>query len=228
MASAPDSVTTTAVIPVHNGAAEIGRALSSVDAQTTGVDEIIVIDDGSSDDLLGALRQARFDGQLIRQAQRGQGAATNAGIARASTTHLLFIDHDDEWFADRVEWQVARISESEADIVIGGVVNAYSGKDGSVREVDMGPARLLGAGLFTREIFENVGLLPEDQRIHEIFDWWSRADGIARVVSDDHWTLRRHVHGANMTLRPEHRDRSDLLHRLRAHVHRDRVTDANH
>lgn len=219
-------VTTTAILPVHNGTGEIRRALRSIDAQTQAVDDIIVVDDGSSDDLRTELIACGFQGTLIRQRQSGQGAATNRGIRAAGTTHVLFLDHDDEWVHDRVARQTASIVSTGADAVIGGVVNVFhepQGDEHATREVTMGAARVLGAGLFTRDVFEQVGLLPEDHRIHEIFEWWSRATGAIRLAVSDEPVLRRHVHGGNLTGRAEHRGRGDLLFRVRAHVRRERV-----
>lgn len=213
-------ITTTVVIPVFNGADTIGRALNSISEQSRGVEDIVVVDDGSTDALLEALRSAGFAGRLIRQANSGQGAATNRGIEACDTTHVSFLDHDDEWVPGRHAWQMAVLSQPDPDIVIGGVTNVVTEDGGIVREIDMGPARVLGAGLFPRDVFDRVGLLPEDARIHEIFDWWSRADGVVSVHMDPQPALRRHIHGGNMTLQPEHRDRADLIIRLREHLHR--------
>ena len=211
----------TVVMPVFNGARDIGRALRSIADQSLPVQDIIVVDDGSTDDLSGALREAAFEGTLIRQPNRGQGAATNAGIRRATTSHVLFLDHDDEWAAGRLAWQVPAMQSAAADVVIGSVCNVRLDADGRCIEHDMGPARVMGAGLFTLAAFEAVGLLPEDGRIHEVFDWWSRAAGVIEVSWDARPALRRHIHGDNMTMQAGNSDRSDLMARIRDHRRRN-------
>jgi hypothetical protein len=82
------------VIPVYNRAATLGRAVASVLAQTDQDFEIVVIDDGSSDDPARALPddpRIRF----FRQDNRGGGAARNAGIDRARGRYVALLDSDD-------------------------------------------------------------------------------------------------------------------------------------
>jgi len=102
--------TVSAVIPAHCGAEFVGAALDSVLAQTWPPQEIIVVDDGSQDDLDGAL--APFLGHLIvlRQPARGASAARNRGIAVAQGEWIAFLDEDDEWLPTRIERQLAGVA----------------------------------------------------------------------------------------------------------------------
>jgi glycosyltransferase involved in cell wall biosynthesis len=84
------------VIPVYNRAADLSRAVASVLAQSEADFEIVVVDDGSTDDPAAALN--RFADPrivLIRQENRGGGAARNAGIDRARGRFVAFLDSDD-------------------------------------------------------------------------------------------------------------------------------------
>ncbi len=90
--TAPVSV----VIPLYNASATIGAALDSVAAQTRRPAEIIVVDDGSTDDG-GILVSARGDVRLITQPNNGVAAARNAGLAAARTPFVAFLDADDLW-----------------------------------------------------------------------------------------------------------------------------------
>jgi glycosyltransferase involved in cell wall biosynthesis len=103
------------VIPTHNCAAFIEQTIESVLAQTMGDLEIIVVDDGSSDDT--AARLARFGGAIdyLRQGQRGAAAARNAGIARARGAYVAFLDADDLWREDKLEAQI-RLVRGHADV----------------------------------------------------------------------------------------------------------------
>lgn len=208
------------IIPVHNGAHLIARALRSIDTQTAPVGEIIVVDDGSTDDLAAVLRDLDFDGRLISQAQAGQGAALNSGMRLASFEYVAFLDHDDEWDTSKTQWQLESIESGGAHVVVGSVINRRMRPDGTFDDRDMGAARVLGASLMRTEAARAVGPLAEDARTHEIIDWWSRASQLLRVHMDSKPALIRYIHGGNQTMQAEHQGRGDLLARIRDHRQR--------
>lgn len=208
------------IIPVHNGADLITRALRSIDCQTTPVGEVIIIDDGSTDDLAAVLRDLDFDGRLISQDQTGQGAALNAGMRLASFEYVAFLDHDDEWDASKTQWQLESIESGGADVVVGSVLNRRVRPDGSFADRDMGAARVMGASLMRTEAARAVGPFAEDARTHEIIDWWSRAGSLLRLHMDSRPALIRYIHGGNQTMQAEHQSRGDLLARIRDHRQR--------
>jgi glycosyltransferase involved in cell wall biosynthesis len=100
----------TVVIPAFNAAATLARAIESVCAQSWPAHEIIVVDDGSSDDT--AQVAGSFDDavKLIRQPNSGVATARNAGAQAASGDWLAFLDADDWYHPDRLrlhaEWIV--------------------------------------------------------------------------------------------------------------------------
>src|SRR5216683_1160872 len=87
------------ILPVYNRAATVGVAVASVVAQTEQDWELIVVDDGSRDDLSGAM--AAVSDRRIRvlrhERNRGAAAARNTGIKAACAPFIAFIDSDDEW-----------------------------------------------------------------------------------------------------------------------------------
>ncbi|MDE8349982.1 MAG: glycosyltransferase family A protein [Acidocella sp.] len=92
------------VIPLFNKAPHIAAAINSVLAQTLSPDEIIVVDDGSTD--ASAALAESFAGQqvmLIRQANQGVSAARNTGVAAARSSHVAFLDADDIWLPRHLE-----------------------------------------------------------------------------------------------------------------------------
>lgn len=84
------------VIPLYNGAAEIGETLHALGEQTYKNLEIFVVDDGSKDDAATAVT-AVGDPRVtyIRQENQGPAAARNNGFARSTGEYILFLDHDD-------------------------------------------------------------------------------------------------------------------------------------
>ncbi len=95
-----DTPTISAVIPLYNGAPFIEAALSSIFAQILPPDEIIVVDDGSTDDGVAVVERlaSQHPITLLRQSNGGQSAARNAGIAHARGTLIALLDQDDIWY----------------------------------------------------------------------------------------------------------------------------------
>jgi hypothetical protein len=94
-----------AVIPTYNSERFIANAIKSVLAQTIEVDEIVVVDDGSSDrtvELVSAFQRTR----VIQRPNGGPGAARNTGIHAASGEWIAFLDSDDVWAPQKTEVQL--------------------------------------------------------------------------------------------------------------------------
>lgn len=100
------------VIPLYNKAPYVRRALGSVLAQTCAPLEIIVVDDGSTDEgpcLVEQCGDARVC--LIRQPNAGPGAARNRGLAAARGEYVAFLDADDEWVPTFLQKSLALLAE---------------------------------------------------------------------------------------------------------------------
>jgi len=96
------------IIPTYNRALMVKRAIESVLAQSYENFEIIVADDGSTDDTKEALSGYINSGKIkyIFQDNAGPGAARNAGIKHAKGELVAFLDSDDEWVPDKLEKQI--------------------------------------------------------------------------------------------------------------------------
>ena len=112
------------IIPVYNAAAFIDRTLASVRSQTHRALEIIIVDDGSTDDSADRIRMhAERDERIVflQQANHGVAAARNAALELASSDYVAPIDADDLWAVDKIERQLAsaRRHRPEAGLVFG-------------------------------------------------------------------------------------------------------------
>lgn len=94
------------VIPAFNAAATIGETLNSVLAQTIKPDIIVVVDDGSSDDIVATIEAMKLQVTVLRQENAGPGSATTRGIAALSTPIIATLDADDLWLPDKIERQL--------------------------------------------------------------------------------------------------------------------------
>ena len=95
------------IIPVYNGAATIDRALKSVFDQTFTDYEVVVVDDGSTDDTPSVLAKYGDKIRVVRKSNRGLPAARNTAVAASRGELLALIDHDDEWLPRKLELSVA-------------------------------------------------------------------------------------------------------------------------
>ncbi|HOK65955.1 MAG TPA: glycosyltransferase family A protein [Anaerohalosphaeraceae bacterium] len=98
-------MTISVIIPAYNNERYLGRAIDSVLAQSRPADEIIVVDDGSTDRTAEVAQTYGEKIRCIRQDNRGPGAARNTGIRAASGEWIAFLDADDEWLPDKLAVQ---------------------------------------------------------------------------------------------------------------------------
>jgi glycosyltransferase involved in cell wall biosynthesis len=126
--------TVSIIIPTYNRAELITQTLQSVRAQTFSDWECIVVDDGSTDETHRvvervAAEDARF--RLIRQANSTAAAARNRGAAEARGEFLAFLDDDDLFEPDKLQWQVAALRDNpDAALVYGETFNFQDGDPG--------------------------------------------------------------------------------------------------
>jgi glycosyltransferase involved in cell wall biosynthesis len=189
------------IIPSYNTAPWIGAALDSVFAQTQAAHEVIVVDDGSSDDSLRVLERYGRGVRLISQRHAGIGAARNRGARAASGDDLLFLDGDDVLEPQAIERQIAVSSRCpEAGFVAGeGVmfaddrvltrslqqivapgIDPHGTSDGiacgrcHLDILAQNPVVSVGQVLIPRAVFGRVGGFAERNWFAEDWDLWLR------------------------------------------------------
>ncbi|NOQ64484.1 MAG: glycosyltransferase, partial [Methyloprofundus sp.] len=101
------------IIPTYNRCASLRRALASVLQQSLLPDEIIVVDDGSTDTTANMLATEFPQVIYIAQENTGVSAARNAGIRLAKGEWLAFLDSDDTWLAQKLAIQVSALNASD-------------------------------------------------------------------------------------------------------------------
>lgn len=119
-----------AIIPAYNREKTITRSVLSALNQSYTNLEVIVVDDGSTDATIEALRPLRDRIEIIEQPNGGPSAARNAGAAKAHGSIIAFLDSDDEWLPDKIDRQV-RMMESAGESMPCCICNAaYPRHDG--------------------------------------------------------------------------------------------------
>ena len=97
------------VIPANDAEKYIARAIESVLSQTRGADEIIVVDDGSTDDTAGEVQRYKGKVRYLRQENQGVFTACNTGIKSARGEWIGFLDAEDEWLPEKLKVQMAHL-----------------------------------------------------------------------------------------------------------------------
>lgn len=110
----------TVIIPTFNRAGFITQAIDSVLAQTQPVAQIIVVDDGSTDDTQRVLQQYGDRLQYIRQENAGAAVARNTGIAAAQNELIALLDSDDRWLPNKLAAQLPLFDDPSIGLVYGG------------------------------------------------------------------------------------------------------------
>jgi glycosyltransferase involved in cell wall biosynthesis len=105
------------VIAAYQAAATIGEALTSAFAQTVAPAEVVVCDDGSTDDLFGAVATYADRVTMLRQTNAGEAAAKNTGVRAAAGEFVVFLDADDLFLPERLE-ALAELVEARPDLDI--------------------------------------------------------------------------------------------------------------
>lgn len=99
------------VLPVHNGSPHLVNALKSLNAQTYSNIEVVIVDDGSTDDTKDVIDSYRPPNTIvIRQENQGVGFSTNIGIARSSGEYIVLHSSDDVSYPGRVEQQILSLT----------------------------------------------------------------------------------------------------------------------
>jgi len=107
-----------ALIPTFNRAAVVGRAIESVLAQTRAADEIIVVDDGSSDGTRDVLAAYGDRIKVVQKVNGGVSSARNAGVERSRARFVAFLDSDDVWAASHLATIERAIGETAEEAAL--------------------------------------------------------------------------------------------------------------
>lgn len=193
------------VIPVFNTEKYISDAIESTLSQTLKPGEIIVVDDGSTDNTVNEISRFGDPVRIIRCTHRGAGAARNEGVRAARHSYLAFLDADDLWVPEKLALQVALIkAHPETDMVFGNVRQFISPEIPAEnaatlkKELEQMPGYTAGTLLIRMETFLKIGFFNENLRIGEFIEWYGRATdgGLSGIMPGEICLLRR-IHEAN-------------------------------
>jgi len=217
------------IITVYNCERYLAEAIESVLAQTYRAIEVVVVDDGSTDESGHVAKRFSLPVRYTFQANGGTGAARNRGVELAQGEFLAFLDQDDLWSKDKLTNQMAAFHHTpEVDIVSGNIEQFYSPelaqgkKDGAHYYPKTMPGPHVGAMLITRDAFLRVGPFGTNLQIAAFIDWYARSKelGLNSLMLPD-IVMRRRIHLNNQSfLKRAHR--LEYIRVLKASLDRER------
>ena len=180
------------IMPAYNVAPYIGDALASVLAQTFSDFEVVVTDDGSTDDTAAvvapfAARDPRV--RLLQKPNGGLSSARNHALRHAAGGTFALLDSDDLWDPGFLEAQIAILrARPEVAIVTGNARFLGGPRDGrparpspdsrpepSLASILEDEQAIFIMSVFRREVYETIGVFDESMRTNEDYDYWLRA-----------------------------------------------------
>lgn len=153
------------VIPTYNRAYIIDKAIKSVINQSAQNFEIIVVDDGSTDNTEKVITNFHNEGiRYIKHSEnRGEAKASNTGIINSKGELIAFLDSDDEFFPEKLEKQIKLLDSSRSLGAVFTYVLVYTLKGEKDIWIPFDPPRsyCVSSGLFRKEVFDKIGLFDE-------------------------------------------------------------------
>lgn len=206
------------VIPFFNRVGWVIEAIKSVINQTYPYFEIILVNDGSTDNIseIQAMKDERI--HLVRQCNRGPSAARNLGISMAKGKYVSFLDSDDLFLNDKLYKQVF-IMEKNPEVVMSHTSYYRINSDGSlIDRIDSGkfsgdllyPEILYGCPIamptvMIRRDLLLIGDFKFEEKVHIAEDLilWSRISRMSKIVGIEEPLTKVRIHGSNASTDPQ-------------------------
>jgi glycosyltransferase involved in cell wall biosynthesis len=200
-------MTVSVIIPVFNGAHFLASAIESVLVQTRPVDEIVVVNDGSTDDSAAIAQRFSKPVHLISQPNAGPAMARNTGLLHTSGEYVAFLDSDDLMVPHRIATQVAVFERSDVEVVLSAQWLFRDGgpcgisDDAKDIERCLRPGLVPSAACIRRAAFDTYGGFLVEQRMGDFVEWLNRAItcGCSIEQLPEPLVLRR-IHSANLSI----------------------------
>lgn len=195
--------TVSVIIPTYNRCALVTQAVDCVLSQSRADFELIIVDDGSTDDTYDVLKR-RLDGEhrvrVVRKENGGTASARNLGIAQARAAWTAFLDSDDLWELRYLESQLAALdAQPWADLVVADVTYVNQGRkaDSLFADPDFHPPTSLQAMCCGAWALPSaIVVRTEVARALEFTDRY-------RIIEDTEFLFRFHIQGYHSILNPD-------------------------
>ena len=212
----------TAIIPMWNAGQFIREALASIRGQTSPIAEVIVVDDGSTDNGRDIVRGSDWV-TLIEKEHTGIADTLNRGLAIAHGDLLVFLDADDRWLPEKTTLQLAALQRDPGLAMVFGHARQFGHGPEGDRVIDVRSGVAKSGGLFRREAFTRIGPFPAGGE-HDFIGWMLAArDAGLRYVVLPEILYERRLHDANHGIQCKAEQRRSYLLTAKAVLDRRRA-----
>lgn len=213
------------IVPAFNSARYIQEAVDSALEQDYPAIEVIVIDDGSTDETVGIVERYGNKVRLLRQKNQGSAAARNHGIRNASGKYVAFLDADDVWSPQKISWQIAAMADGGYKMAYGRFIWWHADAEGNHRPAAQEFAHPANPALSTaaivtgwtyadllldcivwtstviveKEALLAVGLFDEHLRKGQDYDLWLKLSRRIEMVGLEQPTALYRIHPTSIT-----------------------------
>lgn len=197
------SKTISVIIPVYNGSLYISEAIQSVLSQSMQLEvglsiEVIVVDDGSTDNTVELVQFKFPQVRLLKQSRLGAAAARNYGITEATGELIAFLDADDIWKEGKLQCQLKALKESPSIDLIFGQVSEFEDGPNRVTLGELKPGLSPITLLCHKSKFEKIGLFNTEVTRGEFIEWYDRAIALKfKVLLVPEVVALRRIHQGN-------------------------------
>ncbi|WOO42683.1 glycosyltransferase family A protein [Rubellicoccus peritrichatus] len=199
----------TVIIPAHQAEKYLQETIESILAQTTRPSEILVVDDGSTDQTNQIASSYTEVTVITHPTNLGLSNTLNTGIANAGQPWIAFLDADDLWLEDKLRQQWTQLQAPSVDqenTMVFTQIEQFMSPDLSPdQQLPLNEKHRIMKGIFKgtlllhKKVFEKVGLFDPELTIGDFVDWYarSRENHVAEIMIPEVLTRRR-IHQTNM------------------------------
>lgn len=213
------------IVPVYNGARYLAESIDSALAQDYQNVEVIVVDDGSTDETPGVLARYGNRIRVIRQANQGAAAARNAALQASYGDYIAFLDADDLWAPHKLGIQIRHLeTHADVDLVYSAwkVVESGAAMAQASAAIASATSHIVDKGgsgwlynqllmdcvihtttvVMRRKLLQTVGLFDPELRRGQDYDYWLRASRVTRIDKLHEALSIYRLHETNISSQP--------------------------
>lgn len=218
------------IIPVYNCEKYIEEAINSAINQSYNNYEVLVVDDGSTDNTPQTLEKYKNSVTLLRQEKSGQASALNNGIRKATGEYIALLDSDDVCMPDRISKQ-AKYLDNNSDIALVYSNLCQIDSNGSIiREISTKKFRHIqllqnnyfarSSAMIRRKCLNTVGAFDEENSGNDDWDMWVRLSELYPMAGIDEVLIKYRIHDHNTSANRPNRMNFERYTKMRLRINK--------